>query len=137
MLISIDLAVGRRPESDITQRAAALAAPGGAEQPPLALTQVLRISNLPSVVSAIARTEVNRSTRTRMPISATRAPAATSKVAATGDGLLSMITRICLMCPTRGIAEVQRQWCRRRIGVLAGASRLMYFSSSRPMLRPG
>src|ERR1039458_10570709 len=67
------------------------AAAGAAEQPPLAFTQLLRISNLPSVVSAIARTDVQRSIRTRNPISATRAPPAKSKVETTGDGLLSMI----------------------------------------------
>src|SRR5271155_1450017 len=60
---------------------------GGAEQPPLAFTQVLRISKLPSVSSAMARTEVNRSMRTLMLISVTGV-SAKSKVATRGDGLL-------------------------------------------------
>ena len=47
----------------------AAAALGGAEQPPFAFTQLLRISNPPSAVSAMARTEVNRSMRTRKLIS--------------------------------------------------------------------
>ncbi len=58
-----------RAHPDLTRACRLPAALGGAEQPPLAFTQLLRISNPPSAVSAMARTEVNRSIRTRMLIS--------------------------------------------------------------------
>jgi hypothetical protein len=95
---------------------------GAAEQPPAALTQVLCICSWPSVVSAIARIEVQRSTRTRMPISATRAPWAKSKVEATGEGLLSMKTRSCLMRPRSAAPKRMVRAVAVGSGVFDGAS---------------
>src|ERR1039457_4561145 len=128
------LAIRRVAETDVAQRAsgrggrsrrAAAAGLHPAASPLQSSPQLPRISNLPSVVSAIARTDVQRSIRTRIPISATRAPPAKSKVETTGDGLLSMITRSCLMCPIAPSPKRTVNGVADGSGVLAGASRLM------------
>jgi hypothetical protein len=86
------------------------------EQPPLAFTQVLRISSVPSVVSAIARTEVNRSTRTRRPISATRAPRGKVEGGRHGRWIVIDNDPDLPDVTERGVAEAQRQRCGCGIG---------------------
>ena len=110
------------------------AAAGGTEHPPAALTQVLRISRSPPAVSATARTEVKRSTRTRMSIAVIgTAPVVNSNVAASGEGLLSMNTRTRLMARVGSFAKCRVTGVAAASGVFAGASRLMNCSSTTPM----
>src|ERR1700733_4619354 len=97
---------------------------GGAEQPPLAFTQVLRISRVPSASSAMARTEVNRSMRTLMLISVTGV-LAKSNVATRGDGLLSMNTRTRLIRRRSSSANRRVSGGAAGSGVLAGAPRVL------------
>ncbi len=111
------------------------AALGGAEQPPLALTHVLRISSEPSVISTTARTDVKRSMRTRRSIWSTGTPGSSCMVTASGDGLLSMMRRICLTLPAAAPPNFTVTGVADGSGVLPGAAMLIRFSSTSPMSR--
>ena len=87
--------------------------PGGAEQPPEAFTKRWAMCSWPSLVSATARTKVYSSMRTRVSMSARPLSSVYWKIAAIGDGLLSIRSVICLgkICTARRYPRtLQRHW---------------------------
>ena len=71
--------------------AACASLPGGAEQPPEAFRKRVVMCSWPSLVSAMARTCVYSSMRTRVSMSAWPLSGVNWNTAEIGDGLLSMI----------------------------------------------